>query len=95
MSEQIKSELAFVEEYMDDLLSKGNHAVDFYSDKPILMSLKDNNRLYSKMNSIVDDLYSCQKELMEKLNHEAKLVKEVAKQYQELDTKLEEGASQL
>ncbi len=95
MSSQIKSELEFVNTYMDDLMKKGNNAIDFCSAKPELKSSKDNNMLYSKINNIVNDFYSCQKELIEKLNHEADLVKGVAKQYQELDNKLEEGANNL
>ena len=92
---QIRVDFNYADDCMDDLIRRGNSIIDFCEDNHNLKSEKDNNMLYSKMNSIMSEFYDAQKLIIEKLNHEARLVKDVARQYQSMDRGLKEGADKL
>ena len=88
-SEKILSNLEFINDKMDNVQKMVVKTNEVCNGKHLVNSNKEGNLLYSKMNVIVSDYYLAQKELMEKLNHEAKFVRFVGEKYYEMDKKLE------
>ena len=88
-SERIVSNLEFINDKMDNLQIKINKTNEVNHGNHDVSSIKENNRLYSKMNGMVNNYYSTQNELMNKLNHEAKFIKFVGEKYYEMDKILE------
>lgn len=94
-SDYVRSNLEFINDKMNNLQNMISKSEEITSNKHDVNSVKDKNMLYSKMNSIVDKYYSSQTGLMEKLNNEAKFIKNVGEKYYELDKQMKDEVDKI
>ena len=75
---------------MDNLQFKTRKSIDYTDKNHKITSTKEGNSLYTRMNDIVNKYYDTQRELMEKLDYEAKFIKHVGDTYDMLDKSLKD-----
>ena len=94
----IKSNLEFVNEEMDYLINTLDGSIDHFKKHmsgESFTSSEPNNKVYTKMNDIMSEYSTAQKELLEKLKREAKFVKYVGQTYADLDKTMQGDAEKL
>ena len=87
-SNVIKSNLEFVNEEMDKLIMGLDNSISHFEKQSLretYTSSEPNNKLYTKINNMVNEYSLAQKMLMEKLKKEANFAKYSAKIYDDLD----------
>ncbi len=94
----VKSDLDFINGEMDNLINNLDRSIDYFDKNTIRQaynSSEDNNEVYSKMNSIINEYSLAQKTLMEKLKNEAQFVKFAGKAYDDLDKSMQGEANKI
>lgn len=94
-SGKITSNFEFIKTHMNNISNKTHNCADFCRDKHTVDSIEDGNKLYSKINDIINSYYSAQIKLMEKLNNESNFIVKVGEKYKELDDQLASKAGDL
>lgn len=91
----IRSDLDFINDKMDNIQLRVSKSNEVCSNNHSVNSSNDKNMLFSKMNSMVDNYYNVQNELMSKINQEAKFIKNIGEQYAQLDQSMGQEVDKL
>ena len=95
-NEYVRSDSAYVNESMQILKNQLDKSIDYcQSNDPAVYSSDVNNKLYSKMNDVMNSYTVAQKNIMEKLKNELEFAKQVGETYDELDKSIEGDAKRL
>ncbi len=95
-NEYLESNLDYINSTMKDLKTKVTKSIDYCENKDHTMhSSNEENKLYSKMNDIMNKYTSAQKIIMKKLDNEIEFVKFAGEKYDELDKKTKGEAEKL
>ncbi len=91
----INSDLNYIKEAMNDLVSKTNNYASYCGDKHDVKSTIEGNKLYSKINNIMEMYYNSQTKIMNNMRNEAKMIVQTGEAYDALDKELKSKTGDL
>ncbi len=91
----ITSNLDFIKNHMSEIYNKTQSCASFCRDKHTVDSTQDGNKLFLKMNNVMNSYYNAQIKLMEKLGNESNVIVKIGETYEELDKQLASKAGDL